>query len=195
MQFDYQRAVQEALTVPGKISAAYSSFWSYSLGNQMLAMWQLGKAEPISTFPGWKRIGRNVKKGKTAIALVMPVTGRKIDEESGEEQRRMFFVARKNWFGLSQTEGTEYVPEPIPDFDLARALAKLEITQSLSTSWTATHKAMRFRASASWRSALSPSTQPRQELTRQLTSSCTATRASSSTPTDQSAVRARSRRN
>jgi hypothetical protein len=39
MQFDYQRAVQEALTVPGKISAAYSSFWSYSLGNQMLAMW------------------------------------------------------------------------------------------------------------------------------------------------------------
>ena len=29
MQFDYQRAVQEALTEPGKISAAYSSFWSY----------------------------------------------------------------------------------------------------------------------------------------------------------------------
>ena len=41
----------------------------------------------------------------------------------------MFFVSRKNWFGLSQTEGAEYVPEPIPDFDLARALAKLEITQ------------------------------------------------------------------
>ena len=61
----------------------------------MLAMWQLGKAEPISTFPGWKRVGRNVRKGEKAIALLMPVTGRKIDEESGEEQRRMFFVSRK----------------------------------------------------------------------------------------------------
>jgi hypothetical protein len=70
-----------------------------------------------------------IKKGEKAIALLMPVTGRKIDEESSEEQRRMLFVSRKNWFGLSQTEGTEYIPEPIPDFDLARALAKLEITQ------------------------------------------------------------------
>ena len=90
---DYERAVKEALTEPGKIYAAYQTFWQYSSSNQILAMWQLGKAEPISTCPGWKRIGRNVKKGE-AIALLMPVTGRKIDEESGEEQRRMFFVSR-----------------------------------------------------------------------------------------------------
>ena len=93
VNMDYERAVKEALTEPGKIHAAYQTFWQYSSSNQILAMWQLGKAEPISTCPGWKRIGRNVKKGE-AIALLMPVTGRKIDEESGEEQRRMFFVSR-----------------------------------------------------------------------------------------------------
>jgi antirestriction protein ArdC len=129
IKLDYERAVTEALTEPGKISAAYSAFWNYSIGNQMLAMWQLGKAEPISTFPSWKRIGRNVKKGEKAITLLMPITKKVQDEETGEGGTRMFFIGKPHWFGLSQTDGAEYVPAPIPDFDLTRALAKLEITQ------------------------------------------------------------------
>ena len=129
VHLDYEKAVQEALTEPGRISAAYSAFWNYSLGNQMLAMWQLGKAEPISTFPGWKRLGRSVMKGQKAITLLMPVTRKVADEETGEEGRKTFFIGKPHWFGLSQTDGAEYVPDPIPDFDLTRALAKLEITQ------------------------------------------------------------------
>jgi hypothetical protein len=47
MQLDYERAVKEALSTPGKINAAYSAFWNYSFGNQMLAMWQLGKPDRL----------------------------------------------------------------------------------------------------------------------------------------------------
>jgi hypothetical protein len=51
MHHDYERIANEALTEPGKLSAAYSVFWNYSTGNMMLATWQLGRIEPISTYP------------------------------------------------------------------------------------------------------------------------------------------------
>lgn len=130
IKLDYERAVHEALTEPGRISAAYSAFWNYSLGNQFLAMIQLGKAEPIGTFPHWKRLGRHVKKGEKAITLLMPVTRKSTDEETGEEEVRTGFIGKPHWFGLSQTDGAEYVPENPPGFDLALALSKLEITQT-----------------------------------------------------------------
>jgi antirestriction protein ArdC len=130
IKLDYEKAVQEALTEPGRIAAAYSAFWNYSLGNQILAMMQLGKAEPISTFPGWKRNGRSVMKGQKAITLLMPVTRKVTDEKTGEEAHKTFFIGKPNWFGLSQTEGAEYVLENPPGFDLSHALAKLEITQT-----------------------------------------------------------------
>src|ERR1700683_1922359 len=104
-KLDYERAVKEALEAPGKIHAAYSSFWNYSFGNQMLAMWQLGKAEPINTFPGWKRLGRSVKKGEKAITLLIPVTRRAKDDETGDETPRTFFIGKPHWFGISQTDG------------------------------------------------------------------------------------------
>ena len=130
VHLDYEKAVQEALTEPGKLAACYSVFWNYSLGNQILAMMQLGKAEPIGTFPHWKRLGRHVRKGEKAITLLMPVTKKVADEETGDEEHRTFFIGKPHWFGLSQTDGAEYAPENPPGFDLARALAKLEITQT-----------------------------------------------------------------
>ena len=92
-------------------------------------MIQLGKAEPINTFPGWNAIGRHVIKGQSAITLLIPVTKKVTDEATGDDETKRHFIGRKNWFGLSQTDGPEYVPEPLPDFDITRALAKLEITQ------------------------------------------------------------------
>jgi antirestriction protein ArdC len=129
MSFDYEQAVTQALNEPGKIHQAYSQFWRYSLGNQIMAMAQLGKPEPINTYPGWQRIGRQVRKDERGIVLLMPVTKTKTDEATGDEKTSKFFIERRNWFGLSQTDGVAYVPEPLPDFDLDRALAKLEITQ------------------------------------------------------------------
>jgi hypothetical protein len=83
---------------------------------------QLGKAEPINTFPGWKNVGRHVKKGAKAIQLIMPVFKKAAENATGrappaEEESRgsLYFIARKNWFGLSSTEGEEFTAPPIPD--------------------------------------------------------------------------------
>lgn len=129
IHLDYDKAVREALTEPGKLHERYRVFWNYSLGNQFLAMIQLGKAEPINTFPGWKALGRHVIKGQSAITLLIPVTKKMTDEATGDDELKRFFIGRKNWFGLSQTDGAEYVPEKLPDFDLDLALSKLEITK------------------------------------------------------------------
>jgi hypothetical protein len=70
MQIDYEKIIEEALTQPGKLSERYSAFWHYSLGNSWLAQMQLGRIEPINTFPGWKALGRYVKKGEKAIEFI-----------------------------------------------------------------------------------------------------------------------------
>ena len=123
---NYEHIVKEALTEPGKLNQAYRAFWNYSVGNQFLTMMQLPQAEPINTYNGWQKLGRHVKKGEKAISLIMPVTSK---DKTTNEVNGVFFVARKNWFGLSQTEGEPYVAPAIPDFDLDRALNALEITK------------------------------------------------------------------
>jgi hypothetical protein len=74
---------------------------------------------PINTFPGWKALGRHVLKGQKTISLVMPITGKKRDEENQQaadaadshdsRKSECFtrFVFRPNWFVLSQTEGND----------------------------------------------------------------------------------------
>ena len=123
---NYEAIVKQALTEPCKLSTAYSMFHRYSIGNQFLAMMQLAQAEPINTYKGWQALGRQVKKGSKAIALLMPVTSK--DKETGEVNG-MFFISRNNWFGLSMTEGAEYIPEALPSFDVSLALQSLEITK------------------------------------------------------------------
>jgi antirestriction protein ArdC len=126
MKHDYEKIVHEALTEPGKLSTAYSAFWNYSLGNQILAMWQLGHAEPINTFVKWKDLGRHVKKGSKALELLMPITVKA--KEGDEDDKKTIFLPKRHWFALSQTDGAEYVPPPIPDFDIAKAERELEIS-------------------------------------------------------------------
>ncbi len=132
MKHNYEQMVQEALTEPGKIAAAYSAFWHYSLGNQWLAMAQLGRAEPINTFPGWKDLGRHVKKGEKAIELLMPVFKKAARETTApgdkETENALFFISRRNWFGRHQTEGQEFVPTVI-GVDIGKALTELGITE------------------------------------------------------------------
>lgn len=68
----------DAVTKPGVISEAYSRFWNYSIGNQLLALWQCAERGiepgPINTFLAWKELGRNVKRGQRALTLCMPVS-------------------------------------------------------------------------------------------------------------------------
>ena len=74
----FAELLQKAVTEPGIISQAYRQFHQYSIGNQLLALGQCVdrgiQPGPINTFPGWKALGRWVRKGEKAITLCMPIT-------------------------------------------------------------------------------------------------------------------------
>ncbi len=138
LSISWQKLLHDAINQPGAIHEAYSRFHNYSVGNQLLALMQCQarglQPGPIATFMRWKELGRHVCKGEKAITLCMPVTCKAkrmtADEKGNEtEQDTAFtrFVYRNNWFVLAQTEGAEYKPEPLPDWDESRTLAELSI--------------------------------------------------------------------
>jgi antirestriction protein ArdC len=125
----------EAVNKPGLIMDAYSAFWNYSVGNQILALIQCQlrgiQPGPINTFPKWQTLGRVVKRGEKALTLCMPLTRKRRDDESkdtdkpSEEQTYTTFVHRARWFVVSQTYGSELGPVTIPEWDAERALKTL----------------------------------------------------------------------
>ena len=127
--------LSDAVTQPGIISKCYSTFHQYSMGNQLLAWSQLTARNmglsPLATYKRWSELGRQVKKGEKAIALVMPVTINKKDG-AGEKTGECFqwFTLKNNWFTLDQTEGADFVSESAsPAWDKNKALETLQITE------------------------------------------------------------------
>lgn len=125
----------EAVNKPGTIMKAYSAFWNYSVGNQILALIQCElrgiQPGPINTFPKWQTLGRIVKRGEKALTLCMPLTRKRRNDESAEnneqkkEQVFTTFVHKARWFVVSQTFGNELGPITIPEWDAERALKTL----------------------------------------------------------------------
>jgi N-terminal domain of anti-restriction factor ArdC len=126
----------EAVNKPGTIMKAYSAFWNYSVGNQILALIQCQlrgiQPGPINTFPKWQTLGRVVKRGEKALTLCMPLTRKRRNDESvnnneerTEEQTYTMFVHKARWFVISQTYGNELGPITIPEWDAERALSTL----------------------------------------------------------------------
>lgn len=159
MQYEttWSRLLQEAVNRPGIVSEAYRTFHGYSVGNQLLAMLQCHERGippgPINTYPGWQKLGRQVKRGEKAITLCMPVTEKKrkpkIDAaalrtasftgkeesqvepepEAKVEEYSRYFVYRPHWFVLAQTEGEEFKYPELPDWSKDRALSTLNIRE------------------------------------------------------------------
>lgn len=129
----------EAVNKPGLIMEAYSAFHNYSIGNQILAIVQCQmrglEPGPINTFPGWQALGRTVKRGERALILCMPITRKVRDEvapeSEGEDGERRFtsFMHKARWFAISQTVGDEFTPPRLPEWEVERALAALDIEQ------------------------------------------------------------------
>jgi hypothetical protein len=125
----------EAVNKPGLIMKAYSAFYQYSLGNQLLALVQCQmrglQPGPINTFPKWKDLGRHVKRGERALTLCMPITCKRRndtnDDESNCEGTFTRFVYKARWFVLAQTDGEDLQPQVTPEWEAKRALAALEI--------------------------------------------------------------------
>lgn len=132
---NWSALLTDAVNEPGIISAAYSAFHSYSVGNQLLAWAQCSARGiplgPLATYKRWQELGRHVKKGEKAIQLCMPATISKKDS-AGEKTGEAFqtFVLRNNWFALSQTEGADFQNEArTPQWDASLALAALDISE------------------------------------------------------------------
>lgn len=128
--------LQQAVTEPGIVSAAYRQFHNYSFGNQLLAWAQcLNRGiqpGPLATFPRWKELGRYVRKGEKALTLCQPVTCKRTTQaDDGTEETDTYtrFVYRPHWFVLAQTEGQALPEQPIPAWDKDRALAALQIQE------------------------------------------------------------------
>lgn len=125
--------IREAVDRPGLILSAYSAFHGYSLGNQLAALLQCQlrniQPGPISTYPRWRALGRQVRKGEKALWLCLPLS-RKIKNTSGEDEEVItIFVWKPNWFVLSQTDGEPIHMPIIPSWDKDRALSALNIKQ------------------------------------------------------------------
>jgi len=130
--------LDDAVKKPSFIHEAYSRFHDYSLGNQLLALFQCFERGiqpgPLATWPKWKQLGRYVKRGGKALTQCMPLTCKrtrtvKKDDSSDQEEEFSFthFTYKAHWFVLSQTEGTEYQPPAIPEWNEQRALTALDI--------------------------------------------------------------------
>ena len=130
--------LRSAVEEPGVLSNAYQQFHSYSLGNQLLAMFQCQarglRPGPMATFPRWRELGRHVQKGEKALMLCMPITVKRRDAADGSSATFTRFVYRSRWFVLTQTEGNE-LPEPtVPEWDATTALTTLDVDEVEFTS-------------------------------------------------------------
>ena|SRR6185295_16311126 len=98
MEKTWEQLLRDAVNVPGIISEAYSRFHGYSIGNQMLALIRCHirgvQPGPIASFMHWKTLGRSVKKGAKAIALWMPITGKRTKEIDGRTNRDRLHTIR-----------------------------------------------------------------------------------------------------
>lgn len=130
--------LDEAVKQPGFIHEAYSRFHNYSLGNQLLVLYQCFERAlplgPLASYRKWKELGRHVKKGEKALTLCMPLTCKRtktVQRDDGTEREEQFtythFTLKNHWFVLSQTEGAEFQPLPIPEWGEQKALQTLSI--------------------------------------------------------------------
>jgi antirestriction protein ArdC len=134
----WQRLLDDAIAKPGILSACFQLFHNFSIGNQMLAYWQLCErgleAGPLATFKGWKAKGRAVRRGERGIVLCMPIIAKK-EDANGNEKKVAFFVYKALWFAYSQTEaipGLEdtHKAEKAPEgWDAGLALKALRIEE------------------------------------------------------------------
>ena len=132
---NWAELLQEAVRTPGLLLQAYSAFHHYSTGNQLLALWQCHQRGlppgPLNTYPGWQKLGRQVRKGEKALTLLMPITlkDKRPEAVGTDDEDRSFtaFVYKPHWFVLTQTEGAEVPMLEIPAFDADHALNALGI--------------------------------------------------------------------
>src|SRR5881397_264393 len=85
----FRQLLDECVKKPGTLMKAYSLFWNYSLGNQILALVQANQRGiplgPIASYNKWRELGRQVRRGEKAIVLCRPVTVKRSATETTKD--------------------------------------------------------------------------------------------------------------
>lgn len=87
-------------------------FHQYSFSNVYLIYAQCPTATCVAGYRTWQRLGRQVKKGESSIAILAPVI-RKV-EEKGEEVKKVVAFQTASIFDIAQTEGKDLPELPTP---------------------------------------------------------------------------------
>lgn len=117
-------------------------FHHYSLNNQMLIWMQKPDATRVMGYgnkegtTGWKSLGRQVKRGESAIKIFAPMIRKEVDTDTGEIIEHIRGFRLVNVFDQSQTEG-----EPLPEPVIARELESSSERGRLLYGWTRDHLA------------------------------------------------------
>lgn len=135
--------LKSAVNDPGIISKCYSAFHNYSIGNAMLAAFQMADRGlpfgPLASYSRWQELGRQVRKGETALVMLQPRTYKLTEEKDGEEVERQFrrYIYLPTCFTFSQTDPIEGKEDRSSSLNVspetwnrALALAALEITEA-----------------------------------------------------------------
>lgn len=85
----------------------------YSLSNTLLILAQRPGATTVASYRRWLELGRQVRRGETALRIWAPSTRRERDAESGEEGATVRRWVLVPVFDIAQTEGPP-LPEPSP---------------------------------------------------------------------------------
>lgn len=88
-------------------------FHKYSARNCLLILMQKPEATRCASFTDWRKLGRHVISGETAIKIIRPIPRKKtvVNAETGEEETRCWTsFSVGSTFDISQTEG-----EPLPE--------------------------------------------------------------------------------
>jgi antirestriction protein ArdC len=140
IQINFKEYLSEIYDKPQKLHEAYRYFHRFSFLNSIRAEGQLVRPEPINTFQGWLKLGRQVKKGSKAISLMLPVFYKNKDEEKDQIKPVKTFILKRHWFSYSQTQSVNDAENgeveakesdfvDLPNFDLEKALKTLNVTQ------------------------------------------------------------------
>lgn len=144
-QTNYAKYLEDVVNEEGILSNCYETFYTYSVGNQILAAAQLWERDediqPIATYKQWEEKGRQVKKGAKALELLIPFQyikkyndGTEIKDANGEPVKGRGFKSVPRWFGLHSTEPVDGAEEfaheqKSPEWDKEIALKNLNITE------------------------------------------------------------------
>src|SRR5262249_25667255 len=128
----WPQLMETMLTAEGSLGSTYNRFHDYSPTNLALFFMQ-GLHEAIASGSRWKSLDRTPKPGARRYEVSVPrmIQGYEPDPDDPDKRKRVErlvgFQAVRAVYTLSDTEGADLAPRPVPGWDEAKALEKLGI--------------------------------------------------------------------